>query len=140
MVTFCSLSEIADDLLEYAVIVSRFQGKWLYCQHRDRDTWEVPGGHREPGETALDAAKRELFEETGALTYTLTPLCAYCVKAEATSYGLLCYAEITALGPLPPSEISRVELFDTPPRPLTYPRIQPMLSARVGLWLAEQHG
>lgn len=31
----------------------------------DRGLWGFPGGHVEPGETALEAATRELHEETG---------------------------------------------------------------------------
>ncbi|NBE97546.1 NUDIX domain-containing protein [Nonomuraea sp. KC401] len=31
----------------------------------DRRGWDIPGGHLEPGETAVDAAVRELYEETG---------------------------------------------------------------------------
>ena len=36
----------------------------LLCRHRTLG-WSTPGGHVEIGETPLDAAVRELFEETG---------------------------------------------------------------------------
>ena len=38
----------------------------LFVRHRDRGTWEFPGGTIEPGETAEDAAMREVREEIGA--------------------------------------------------------------------------
>ena len=33
--------------------------------HEDRDIWMVPGGHIEEGESAVDAAIREVKEEAG---------------------------------------------------------------------------
>lgn len=42
--------KIDDDLLKFAVIISKSNSKWVFCKHRDRDTYEVPGGHREAGE------------------------------------------------------------------------------------------
>ena len=36
---------------KYVVVLSRYQGKLLLSQHRDRNTWETQGGHIEPGET-----------------------------------------------------------------------------------------
>ena len=93
-VEFEDISAVGDSLLKYTVIVSQYHGKWIYCKHRERDTWEIPGGRREPEEQILYTAKRELFEESGALEYALTPVCAYCVVGDSKSYGLLCYAHI----------------------------------------------
>lgn len=36
---------IDDSLLKFAVIVSKSQGKWVFCKHKDRSTYECPGGH-----------------------------------------------------------------------------------------------
>ena len=41
---------VDDSLLKFAVILAKKDGQWIFCKHRDRDTFEVPGGHREPGE------------------------------------------------------------------------------------------
>ena len=64
-VTFCGFDQVDDGKLKYAVIAARYEGKWVFCRHRERDTWEIPGGHREPGEDIADTARRELWEETG---------------------------------------------------------------------------
>lgn len=64
---------VDDSLLKFAVILARKDGQWIFCKHRDRDTFEVPGGHREPGEEIIDTAKRELYEETGAIKFTIKP-------------------------------------------------------------------
>lgn len=34
----------ADDLLKFAVIIARQDGKWIFCKHKQRDTYELPGG------------------------------------------------------------------------------------------------
>ena len=71
-------------------------------KHKERDTYEVPGGHREPGEDILETAKRELQEETGAIQFDMKPICVYSVTGKnrvndtgEETYGLLCFAEIT---------------------------------------------
>ena len=130
-VVFEKQEDVADELLRFAVIVSRYQGKWIYCQHKDRVTWEIPGGRREPDEAILDTAKRELYEETGATSFELRPINAYAVVGDTKSYGLLCFAEIHELGPLPNLEIETIRFFEALPQALTYPQIQPYLFEQV---------
>ena len=38
---------IEDDFLKFAVIVSRSQCNWELCKHKERNTYECPGGHRD---------------------------------------------------------------------------------------------
>ena len=38
-----------DELLKFAVIITKAKNKYVFCKHKDRDTWEIPGGHREQG-------------------------------------------------------------------------------------------
>lgn len=121
-----------DGLLRYAVVVARHQGKWVLCRHRERDTYECPGGRREPGERIDDTARRELWEETGASDYSLRRLGVYSVTADvAETFGMLYYGEIYRFGTLPSMEIEEIKLFDTLPDRWTYPMIQPKLIEKV---------
>ena len=87
------------------VIVSRFQGKWILAKHKDRETWEIPGGHREKGEEISITASRELQEETGAKEFKIIPICIYSVTKEdsdnikhpVSTFGGLYFAEVTEL-------------------------------------------
>ena len=126
--------EVDDKLLKFAVIISRSQGKWVFYKHRERDTYEIPGGHREKNETILNAAKRELYEETGATDYSIKEICAYSVigknrvnESGEETYGMLYYADIKEFDKELHSEMEKVVLFDELPTELTYPLIQPLL-------------
>ena len=55
--------EIADERLKFAVILARYGGKWVFCKHKERQTLEIPGGHREPGETVEQAAYDQIMKE-----------------------------------------------------------------------------
>lgn len=125
---------------KYVVVLSRYQGKILLSRHKDRTTWETQGGHIEPGETPLEAAKRELYEESGAVEFALEPVCDYCVGEEidAGAGGMVFAADIRRLGDLPNSEMAEVGLFDTLPENLTYPDITPILFARIGYYCFEE--
>lgn len=129
---------VEDGLLKFAVIVSRSDGKWVFCKHRERDTYEVPGGHREAEEQILDTAKRELIEETGASDFTITPICVYSVTGKnrinetgEETYGMLYYADIKSFEKELHSEMERVYLFKDLPQDWTYPFIQPKLIEEV---------
>lgn len=132
-VTFHRQSDVDDCLLKFAVVAARYRGKWIFCRHKLRSTWEIPGGHREKGEDITDAAKRELYEETGAVDFSITPVCAYCVQSEGgISYGMLFTAEVKTLGGLPEHmEMAELTFCDQLPDKLTYPLIQPYLFERV---------
>lgn len=134
---FYPIQPVSDDQLKYAVIAARYQGKWIFARHRGRTTWEIPGGHAEPGESPIEAAHRELYEETGATDADISVVGTY----RLYDYGLLCLAEVRTLGPIPEdSEIAEIQFFDIPPRDLTYGAVHAQLHKWVQGWLNTQSG
>jgi len=115
----------------YTVIFARYEGKWLYCRHIQRDTFETAGGGIEPGETPLEGAKRELMEETGAIHFTIRPMFDYNVTTNTGfAHGQVFLAEIQELGKLE-YEMSEVRKFDTIPKQMRFPMILPVLFERM---------
>lgn len=114
---FHDLESVEDKLLNRVVVVCKYKNKWVFCKQKERDTWEIPGGHIEEGENWLEAAKRELYEETGASKFEIKPICLYSIS----KYGILCYAIIEEFSDLPESEIEKIDFFDNIPENITYP-------------------
>ncbi len=120
--------EAEDSLLKFAVIISKHNGKWVFCKHKQRETLEIPGGHREIGEKIGETAKRELYEETGAVDFTIKPICVYSVTSDSReTFGMLYFADINAFDSELHNEIERIYLLDDLPSEWTYPLIQPKL-------------
>lgn len=111
----------------FAIVVARYHNSWIWVRHRDRTTWELPAGHLESGETAEQAANRELYEETGAVSFDLKPVVSYRGELYGSLvFGKVFFAEIQVLGVLPDFEIKEIRTFQEIPPNLTYPKLQPL--------------
>ncbi len=128
---FCNIHPLgALGTYKYVVVLSREGDEILLSRRRDRETWETQGGHVEPGETPMDAARRELYEESGALEFDISPLCDYFGYDDtSSSNGMVFVAGIRRRGPLPESEMAEARTFSALPEHLTYPNVTPALFA-----------
>jgi len=128
-ITFYDPSYNPDVKLTYAVISARFENKWIFVRHNKRTTFEIAGGHIEEGESAHEAACRELMEETGAIEFSIECVATYSVKKDGvTGWGRLYLAYVDTIGQLPDiSEIGEVILDVSLPEKNTHPDIQPYL-------------
>lgn len=108
-------------------IMALYHGKWIFCKHKEMTTWENPGGHIDEGETPLEAAKRELYEETGAINFDIEPLCDYYINGEIDGRHFkgnvqVYFAIVHTLGELPSdSEMELIDFFDMFPDELKFP-------------------
>ncbi|HSH25808.1 MAG TPA: nucleoside triphosphatase YtkD [Massilibacterium sp.] len=62
-------------------VICRYKNQWLLTKHKRRG-YEFPGGKVEKNETTIDAAKREVMEETGGVVDSLTYLGQYKVDGK----------------------------------------------------------
>ncbi|NJP68530.1 NUDIX domain-containing protein [Streptomyces sp. ventii] len=98
----------SDHELTYAIVAAHHDGRLLLVRERTRGCWELPGGGIDPGETAREAAARELWEEAdqwvepSALRFEGFARTA--LPDHLTRYGALFSAEITDPAPFTPNE------------------------------------
>lgn len=142
LVNIYDMHTIQDEKLKYAVIVCSYKHQIVMVRHKQRTTIEIPGGHRERGESIMACAKRELWEETGAVNFDIQPRYVYGVKrdGEEESFGMLYTALISSFEDIPSnSEIKERILYHELPKiqdvSWTYPLIQPCLYEAVKQYL-----
>ena len=115
---------------KYVVVCTYFGGCMVLSRHRDRTTWETQGGHIEPGKAPLDAAKRELYEESGVTDAEIIPICDYYgYDSQSHANGMVFLARVRSMGPLPGYEMRERGVFAALPGELTYPNATPRLFA-----------
>lgn len=116
------LKEAARHVLRHPVVgvavAARAEGeRWLLIRRRDTGGWALPGGTLEWGETLLDAARRELWEEAGVEATSPFELCGvYSSPLRDYRFHAVSVLLSTNVGPVlaPPKnplEISEVRLF-----------------------------
>jgi len=121
-------NSIPEEKLKYVVMGARYEDRWIFVRHRDRVTWEMPAGHIEAGESPVEAAERELFEETGASDFKMEYILDYTVTVNhKQESGRLYLADIALLDELQGFEIEETMLSGQLPSSLTYPDVQKVL-------------
>lgn len=76
-----TLDDQPDSNNKHVLIITNYNGKYLLTHNKFRGV-EFPGGKVEQKETSLEAAKRELYEETGGVIDTIRYIGTYTVYAE----------------------------------------------------------
>lgn len=66
---------------KHVLVICKHREKWLLTKHKERGL-EFPGGKVEPGESADDAAVREVLEETGGVVTNLHYIGQYFVDGK----------------------------------------------------------
>ena len=122
-----NINDVMDSELTSVVIITKYKGKWVYCKHRERTTYELPGGGRAKGETVEETARRVLYEQTGARNFELIPIGVYEASVNGKEYGMLYFSDIITMGPKPANEIARICYLDEHPAQQTYPQLHPRL-------------
>lgn len=82
---------------KHVLIIANKEDKWLVTIHPERGI-EFPGGKVEEGETLVEAAKREAYEETGATLTDVIWFAEYTVRTEPPFHKVVFRATVDHIG------------------------------------------
>ena len=87
---------MTNQLFIEAASVCVFRGRQVLLVQRanalGRGLWSLPGGKLEPGEAAVEAAMRELLEETNITSQVVGQVGLYEINAGTVHYKISCFA------------------------------------------------
>lgn len=92
--TWFGLNEIDSNEIKYVVMIAEYSNQLIIIRNKQRLLWELPGGKKEQYEDLIQAASRELYEETGATQFELTPFAVYLMNG---SYGMMFFVKVNEL-------------------------------------------
>lgn len=95
----------------HVLVICKFNDKWVLTKHSIRGL-EFPGGKVEPGESLKQAAKREVYEETGAVIRNPEWFAEYTVFSEETFCKTVFLAEVERLEKIEKMETEGIVLME----------------------------
>ena len=112
------------DVINYVRMVTKHNGKFVLPWHKKSQKWDWVGGFVEKDEKPLEAAKRELFEETGAVDFDIFPVYDHESFHEDGTYfnnGRTYFVIVRKFADLPDgSEMEKIGFFDKIPDDFRY--------------------
>ena len=120
------LTHFNEEEINMVIIIAVHKGKYVFSYNKKWQGWDIPGGAREVGETVLESAKRELWEETGAVKFDIIAVTDCVTKStlpipNRNRPGRLYLAEIHEFENInDQSEITEIGFFNSAPDNLSW--------------------